>query len=125
VRIAVTLKENSGLDSSISPIFGRCPYFMFYDLDDKSYTITENPALNESGGAGIKAAQYVIDQGAAAAISGDVGPKASSLLLSEGITVYQQNGKTAKDAIDAFVEGRMNQLFTSSTNTLSGEEQVH
>ncbi len=122
MKIAITLKDKSGFDSTISPIFGRCPYFMFLDPTSKDFIIKENPASNESGGAGIKAAQFVINQGTAAVISGDVGPKASSLLLTEGIAIYQHHGKTAGEAIDAYLEGRMDQLFTSSTQAHSGEK---
>jgi predicted Fe-Mo cluster-binding NifX family protein len=124
VKIAVALKDKSGLDSTVSSIFGRCPYFMLVDPDTKEFTIAENPAINESGGAGIKAAQFVIDQGATAVICGDVGPKASSLLLAEGCAIYQQHGKTAKDAVDAYQEGRIDQLFSSSTEGHTGHHQA-
>jgi predicted Fe-Mo cluster-binding NifX family protein len=120
MKIAITLKENAGLDSAVSPIFGRCPYFMLIDADTKDFTIKENPAVNESGGAGIRAAQYMIDEKVSAIISGDVGPKAGSVLLAEGITIYQHHGSTAADSIQAYLEKRLEQLFTSSVDAHSG-----
>ena len=120
MNIAITLKENSGLDSPVSPIFGRCPFYMFIDPDTKEFSIEENQAVKESGGAGIKAAQFMVDQKVIAVISGDVGPKAASVLLTEGIFVYQQNGKTAGEALDAYLERRLEKLFTSTTEAHNG-----
>ena len=74
MKIAITLKENAGLDSTVSPIFGRCPYYMFIDPDTKEFTIEENTAMNESGGAGIKAAQFIVDRKAAAVDGDDLQP---------------------------------------------------
>lgn len=120
MKIAITLKENAGIDSMVSPIFGRCPYYMFIDPDTKEFTIEENTAVNESGGAGIKAAQFMVDRKASAVISGDVGPKAASVLLSEGIAIYQHQGKTAADTLEAYLEKRLEQLFNSSVDAHSG-----
>ena len=120
MNIAITLKEKSGLDSPVSPIFGRCPYYMFIDPDTKEFIIEENPAGKESGGAGIKAAQFMVDQKVTAVVSGDVGPKAASVLLTEGIAVYQYQGKTASEALDAYLEHRLEQLFTSTTEAHNG-----
>jgi predicted Fe-Mo cluster-binding NifX family protein len=120
VNIAITLKEKSGLDSPVSPIFGRCPYYMFIDPDTKEFTIKENPAVKESGGAGIKASQFMVDQKVTAVISGDVGPKAASVLLTEGISVYQHSGRTAVEELDAYLEHRLEKLFSSSTEAHTG-----
>jgi predicted Fe-Mo cluster-binding NifX family protein len=120
MKIAITLKENSGMDSPVSPIFGCCPFYMFIDPDTKEFRIEENPALNESGGAGIKAAQFIVDSKASAVISGDVGPKAASVLLSEGIAVFQHHGKTAGEALDAYMKQRLEKLFTSTTEAHNG-----
>lgn len=120
MKVAITLKENTGLDSAVSPIFGRCPYFMLIDDDSKEFTIKENPAVNESGGAGIKAAQIMVDEKVSAVISGDVGPKAGSVLLAEGIAIYQHHGSTAADSLQSYLEKRLEKLFTSSVDAHSG-----
>ena len=78
MHIAITLADNKGLESSISPVFARCPFYMLIDPETKIFTIEENPAKNASGGAGIKAAQWMIDHKVAAIISGNLGPKAQS-----------------------------------------------
>jgi predicted Fe-Mo cluster-binding NifX family protein len=46
MRIAVSADSENGLDSVISPHFGRCPYFVLVDLEDrdvKQVREVENP----------------------------------------------------------------------------------
>ena len=35
MRIAVSADTKNGLDSVVSPHFGRCPHFILVDLDDQ------------------------------------------------------------------------------------------
>ena len=35
MRIAVSADTGGGLDSPVSPHFGRCPYYVLVDLDDR------------------------------------------------------------------------------------------
>ena len=51
-------------DSKVSASFGRAPYFFFYDAKTKESTWVKNSAATGPGGAGIKAAQIVVDHGA-------------------------------------------------------------
>jgi len=115
MEIAITIKEDIGLDSPTSPIFGRCPYFLFINPKTLEFTIEENSAKNEPGGAGIKAAQKMLERKVTAVISGDVGPKASSVLMAEGIAVYQHQGKTARDSLEGFTSNQLTNLFSSTT----------
>ncbi|MBQ6853137.1 MAG: hypothetical protein IJO07_03050, partial [Peptococcaceae bacterium] len=58
MRIAVPVEEN---EKEICPSFGRTPLFYIFDTETNSGTLIENDAMNAPGGAGIKAAQTVID----------------------------------------------------------------
>lgn len=104
MEIALALKENSGLDSLVSPIFGRCDYFMFIDPQTNTFSIEANPAVNETGGAGIKAAQMMVDRKVQAVLSGDVGPKAAAVLMAEGIKTIKNSGCAARDAIQDYLK---------------------
>lgn len=120
MQIAISLQENKGLDSKISTIFGRCPYFMFIDPQDKSLKIKENAAKSASGGAGIQAAQMIVDQGAEAVISGNMGPNAHSVLLSANIPLYQFSSGSAQEALEAYLQGNLTALNGPSTAAHSG-----
>lgn len=95
------------LDSAASPVFGRCPTYLFVDTDTMAYETVQNPAVSAGGGAGIQAAQFVIQQGAQAVLSGNVGPNAFQVFGAAGITIYLHGEDTVRQAVDAFKAGKL------------------
>ena len=55
-------------------------FFYIYDNEEQSGAFHKNPAFDADHGAGLRAAQYVADQGVSLVITGEVGPKASDIL---------------------------------------------
>ncbi|GAH72555.1 unnamed protein product [marine sediment metagenome] len=47
------------LDSQVSPVFGRCPYFLIVDSKTEEFKAIPNPALQAGRGAGVGASQIV------------------------------------------------------------------
>jgi predicted Fe-Mo cluster-binding NifX family protein len=107
MQIAISLQEDEGLESSVSPIFGRCPFFMFVDVDNGHFEIRTNPAQSAAGGAGIQAAQMIAGNHVNAVISGKLGPKAYDVLASAGIAVYTFSGGSVEEALKAFRRGQL------------------
>ena len=120
MKIAISLDENNGLDSAASTIFGRCPFFMTIDPASKAFEIIENPARQASGGAGIQAAQWVLDQGATTIISGNLGPKAFDVLSAGNVTAYRHTGGSAKDVLKALEEDTLECLLAPNADAHSG-----
>jgi len=107
VAISSTGKD---IESQISPIFGRCPYFAVVNIENnkiKSTEVIENPAINQRGGAGIVAAQIVGNTEAKAAISLAFGPRAFAALQQLEIEIYEGVGGTVKDNIEKFIRGEL------------------
>ena len=102
MKIAISLDDNKGMDSQVSSIFGRCANYMLIDSESKEFSIEENPAKTASGGAGIQAAQWVVNQGIEAVISGNLGPKAYDVLSAGGVAAYKHKGESVQATIDAF-----------------------
>ncbi len=90
------------LDAIVSPIFGRCPYYIFYDLDKDTYEAVSNPSLMAGGGAGVQAAQFIVNKGAKAIISGNVGPNAASVLQGAGVEMFIGEPVSVREAVDKF-----------------------
>ena len=85
MKIAITSTGNN-LDSEVSLVFARSPYFIVADLEDgdiKETSAVENPSKNERG-AGISAAQFIANKNVDALISGAVGPNAFNILKQIG-----------------------------------------
>ena len=106
MRIAVSA-EGPGLSARTSRLFGRCPYIVFVDTESSAYESLPNDAQGASGGAGVQAAQTVVQHGARAVVTGDVGPNAFDVLDAAGIAVYPYAGGTVGDAVAAFRDGRL------------------
>ncbi|MFX0183288.1 MAG: NifB/NifX family molybdenum-iron cluster-binding protein [Candidatus Hodarchaeota archaeon] len=104
---------SNGIDLSnpFSPVFGRCPYFIIYDSNkhevEKSYP---NTAKNAAGGAGIQAAQSMIDNFVEAVIALQIGPNAWNVLKSAGIRIYTGINGTIQQNINAFLDGQLNEM---------------
>ena len=97
------------LDSQVDPRFGRCTYLILYDLDTQMVTGIQNESAGATHGAGISAAQKVVEQGASSVITGNVGPNAMRVFQNAGVNVYITPPTTVRDAIEAFKENKLEQ----------------
>lgn len=116
MKIAIASTGNN-LDSEVSLVFARSPYFIVADLEDgdiKETSTVENPSKNERG-AGISAAQFIANKNVDALISGAVGPNAFNILKQIGIKVYKLQSGTVKENLKLFTENRMDEITSSSS----------
>lgn len=104
-----------GMDSSsmMDPRFGRCQYFCIYDTETGESKTLENKGQLSGGGAGIAAAQQIIDEGIGAVATGNMGPNAYSLLIASGIKVYRAGIMTMNEAINALNSGMLDEITES------------
>ena len=116
MKIAITSTGNN-LDSEVSLVFARCPYFIVADLENgeiKETSAIENPSKNERG-AGISAAQFISSKNVDALISDAVGPNAFNLLKKIGIKMHKLQSGTVKDNLKLFIENKLNEITSSSS----------
>jgi predicted Fe-Mo cluster-binding NifX family protein len=106
MRIVVS-SQGESLDAAASPIFGRCPTYVFVDTETMAFEAVTNAAMNQGGGAGIQAAQFVVNQGAEAVLSGNLGPNAFDVLQAAGVPGYLIVEGTVSQAVEAYREGRL------------------
>lgn len=109
MKIAIPV-ENNSVDSGISPSFGRAPFFLIYDTDSKENSFIDNSAVASQGGAGIKAAQTLVDHGVSAMITPRCGENAARVIKAAGITIYKNINNSVQDNINAFLEGKLDVL---------------
>src|SRR4030042_1443426 len=111
MKIAISASGNS-LESEIDMRFGRCPYFIFVELEGKEikgHEIIENARANQTGGVGITTAELVAKKGAQAVLTGNVGPRAFSVFSQFNIDIYPVTGKVSA-AIKAFADGKLKKI---------------
>jgi predicted Fe-Mo cluster-binding NifX family protein len=103
------------IDSEIDPRFGRGAYFLIIDPDSLDWKAVPNPGKSASGGAGIRAAQFVSEHNCTAVISGDFGPNAFDALSAAGISMYTFGPfQTVNEALDGFKSGQLTPLSSAS-----------
>jgi len=105
MKIAIALDENR---QDVCIVLARAPYFLFEE--DGVETIVENPAAQAQGGAGIQAAQFLVDQGVDALITVRCGQNAADVFTAAGMKIYKSQSKNAKDELAAFHDGRLEKL---------------
>lgn len=109
MKIAITA-SGPQLSSPVDARFGRAKYLLIVNTDDLSVTAVDNRAgMNAEQGAGIQAAQGVIDNGAEALVTGHCGPKAFRALQAAEIPVYLTQATTVDEAVTAFQGGKLAQ----------------
>lgn len=110
MKIAVSTGKG-GLDDMVFPVFGRCQTFTIVEADKeiKGSSVIPNPAVSAAGGAGIMAAQSIIDKGVNVVITGNCGPNAYRIFSQAGIKVYLGSGKV-EDAVKALLEGKLQEM---------------
>jgi predicted Fe-Mo cluster-binding NifX family protein len=106
MKIVITAEGND-LSAPTSPRFGRCPTYVFVDTETMAFEAVPNPAAAASGGAGIQAAQYVIEKGAQALLTGNVGPNAVDVFRAANMPIYLNTETTVQGAVEAFKAGRL------------------
>jgi predicted Fe-Mo cluster-binding NifX family protein len=119
MKVVVTANGRD-LDASVSPIFGRCPAYLFVDTETMQFEAVENPALGAPGGAGIQAAQFVVERGAQVVVAGNVGPNAFGVFRAGGIPVYLFKGGTVQQAVEAYKGGRLSSASDATVSAHAG-----
>lgn len=105
-KIAIA-SNGKTLKSQVDPRFGRCFYFLIVDSETEEFKVLTNTADSMPRGAGVSAAQLVVDQKVEAVIAGNFGPKAVNVLSQSGVNILPVSGKTVKEALKDYREGKL------------------
>ena len=109
MKIAIPVTANN-IDSEVCPSFGRTEFFLIYNTNDQSNFFLDNSAATSQGGAGIKAAQILVDEHVDVLITLRCGENAASVLLEANIAIYKAAGNNLKDNISACEQGKLEML---------------
>jgi len=101
MKVAITSTGNT-LDSKLDQRFGRCAYFLIYDLEAKTMEYIKNSYKDAQEDAGPKSVQLVHSRGVEKIISGEFGIKIKSLLdsLKIQMIIYKEPEKKIEKIIE-------------------------
>lgn len=105
MKIAIPLDENK---QDVCIVLARAPYFLFREEDRDC--IMENPAAQAHSGAGIQAAQFLVDKGVNVLITVRCGQNAADVFKAANMKIYQSANKAAADDLTALEEGKLSEL---------------
>jgi len=98
------------MQSTVCMSFGRTPYFLIYETETKEGTYLDNSAAASQGGAGIKAAQSLVDNDVKALITPRCGENAAEVIKTANIRIYKTINDSINDNIAAFVDDKLSLL---------------
>lgn len=107
--IAIPSDEKQ-LDSNVSISFGRAPFYLFYNTESNDAVFIENAAAMSQGGAGIKAAQFILENKAAILITPRCGENANMVFSEAEISIFKSINGSLKENIAAYISGKLSML---------------
>ncbi|MFC2083078.1 NifB/NifX family molybdenum-iron cluster-binding protein [Candidatus Bipolaricaulota bacterium] len=102
MRICITA-TGQDIDAIIDQLFGRAHFFLFVDSETLNIDAVRNcPGTH---GAGIRAAQIVVEKGASVVITGQVSRNAYQALAAAGVAIYVGVTGPAREGLQAYQAG--------------------
>lgn len=104
--IVIISSKGDTLNSKVDERFGRATFFIRIETESMAWQAFENTAVSNAHGAGIAAAQFVIDQQAEVVLSGDFGPNAANALSAAGLRMetFKESDLTVEQAVADLVK---------------------
>ncbi len=92
--------------------FGRAPEFLWFDSETQTIGYVTNPGAEAQGGAGMKAAQCILDLQTDVLITPRCGENAAQVMKEAEVHIYKSQHELAADDLAAFANGELS-LLTS------------
>ena len=108
MRIAVSADNKNGLDSVVSPHFGRCPHFVLVDLDDHNVTdvqVVDNPYYGHHQPGQVPA--LINSMGANVMLTGGMGGRAIMFFEQFGIEGVTGAFGTVRQSLERYLGGEL------------------
>ncbi|MDT3360328.1 MAG: NifB/NifX family molybdenum-iron cluster-binding protein [Spirochaetota bacterium] len=107
--VAVPAEEQK-LDSPLCVSFGRAPYYCIFNTETQKSRFIENAAAQSPGGAGIQAAQDLVDAKITTLITFRLGENAAKVLKAADISLLKALNLSIADNISALLENKLAEL---------------
>lgn len=109
MRIALPV-DGKSMETTVCQSFGRTPYFLLFDTESKESVFLDNSAAASQGGAGIKAAQTIVDNNVGVLLTPRCGENAAEVIKAAKIKIYKTINDSITDNINALKDGRLSLL---------------
>jgi len=121
MRIALSADNDNGLDSVISPHFGRCAFYVFVDLQDrdvKAVTVEPNPFFGQHQPGAVPT--FINSRGANVMLTGGMGRRAVVFFEQFGIEAVTGASGTVRHALEQYLGGQLQGAVPCDVSTAHG-----
>ncbi|MBU7016943.1 MAG: NifB/NifX family molybdenum-iron cluster-binding protein [Theionarchaea archaeon] len=118
MKVAVCAVDQ-GLEAELASRFGRCKYFVVIDTETTNVAAIPNAGGKTGEGAGVQAAQILINEDVEAVIGTSFGPNAFMTLKYAGIKVYNGKG-TVSEVLEQFKDEKLEEMEQSNVPKKAG-----
>lgn len=108
MKIAVPVNEDK---KTVCISFGRTPLFALIDTKTDEVDYLDNSAVASQGGAGIKAAQILLDHQVDAVLTPRCGENAADVFAAGDVKLYRTKGESLEENLNSFKEGKLESLM--------------
>jgi predicted Fe-Mo cluster-binding NifX family protein len=108
MRVAVSADNSNGLDSVVSPHFGRCPHFVLVDLDDhdvREVQVVDNPYYGHHQPGQVPA--FISSLGANVMLTGGMGGRAIMFFQQFGIEGVTGAYGMVRQSLERYLGGEL------------------
>ena len=110
MRIVISAYNINGLDSIVSPHFGRCPHFVLVDMDGQNVStvsVIDNPFYGNHRPGQVPA--FVNSHGANVMLTGGMGHRAITFFEQFGIQPATGASGTVRQSLERYLGGELQQ----------------
>ena len=108
MKIAFASEENRGVESILAYHFGRCPYYIFIDVEDGKVNNVEtkrNPFFDKHESGVVP--QFVAKEKANVIISGGMGPRAIDWFEKLGVKPITTISRKIENVLEDYLKGEL------------------
>ncbi|HDQ71005.1 MAG TPA: dinitrogenase iron-molybdenum cofactor biosynthesis protein [Chloroflexi bacterium] len=108
MRLAISADDSNGLDSVVSPHFGRCPYYVLVDLDDREVSavdVVENPFYSHHQPGQVPG--FIDQQGVDVMLAGGMGRRAIAIFQQYDIEAVTGAAGSVRHALEQYLGGAL------------------
>ncbi|HID62327.1 MAG TPA: dinitrogenase iron-molybdenum cofactor biosynthesis protein [Anaerolineae bacterium] len=108
MRIAISADDRDGLDSVVSPHFGRCPYYILVNVEDdeiKAVNAVDNPYYGQHAPGVVP--NFIHSQGVDVMLTGGMGGRAIAFFEQLGIEAVTGASGTVRHSLELYLSGQL------------------
>jgi len=108
MRIAISADNRNGLDSVVSPHFGRCPHYILVDVEGhevKTVNVVDNPYYGQHSPGMVP--DFIHSQDVDVMLTGGMGRRAIAFFEQLGVEAVSGASGTVRRALELYLGGQL------------------